>query len=68
MMSYLEYRYGLDDGPRTLGRAVQLPANYNPRTLEFAQSLRRQHTVRTARQAAVPEQHQFDTAPDLGFA
>lgn len=43
MTSYLEYRYGVDDSTRALRRSLQLPSNYNPRTLAYAQSLRRQH-------------------------
>ena len=43
MVSYPDYRYGLDETSYALQRALQLPAGANPRTLEFARILRRRY-------------------------
>jgi protein-glutamine gamma-glutamyltransferase len=41
MTSYLDARYGIDENPLALNRALNLPPGYNPRAVEFAQTLRR---------------------------
>ncbi|HXV11322.1 MAG TPA: DUF3488 and transglutaminase-like domain-containing protein [Burkholderiales bacterium] len=41
MSSFLEYSYGTDENAMALHRARQLPAGFNPRTVELAQTLRR---------------------------
>jgi transglutaminase-like putative cysteine protease len=41
MSSFLEYSYGMDENAMALHRARQLPAGFNPRTVELAQTLRR---------------------------
>jgi len=41
MASFLGYRYGTDENSMALHRALQLPAGFNPRSVELAQSLRR---------------------------
>lgn len=41
MKSYLDARYGIDENPLALNRALNLPPNYNPRTVALAQTLRR---------------------------
>lgn len=41
MVSYLETRYGLTENQMTLGRALTLPPGFNPKSVEFAQRLRR---------------------------
>jgi transglutaminase-like putative cysteine protease len=40
MVSYLDYRYGIEERPAALRRALQLPEGYNPRTHALAQRLR----------------------------
>ncbi|MBI4193827.1 MAG: DUF3488 domain-containing transglutaminase family protein [Betaproteobacteria bacterium] len=40
MSSYLDARYGLDEGEAGLRRALALPPGTNPRTAEFARGLR----------------------------
>ena len=44
MASYPNASYGIAESRMALRRALQLPANFNPRTLELAQSLRRKFT------------------------
>lgn len=44
MASYPNPSYGIAESRMALRRALQLPANFNPRTLELAQSLRRKFT------------------------
>ncbi len=39
--SFLGYRVGIDESSQALQRALRLPENANPRTAEFARSLRR---------------------------
>src|SRR6185312_2588583 len=39
-MSYTRYRYGLSETPMQLRAWLELPPGYDPRTLEFARSLR----------------------------
>lgn len=39
--SFLHYRFGGDESTHSLQRALQLPENANPRTVEFAAALRR---------------------------
>lgn len=41
MASFLDYRYGAAETQTALRRALQLPPGFNPRTVEFARSLRR---------------------------
>ncbi len=41
MTSSLRGTYGKDDDPRILQRALRLPENHNPRTLQYAQELRK---------------------------
>jgi transglutaminase-like putative cysteine protease len=41
MLSFLDYRYGLDDSDDVLQRALQLPAGFNPRSLALARELKR---------------------------
>lgn len=43
MKSYLEARFGADENPLALDRALQLPPASNPRTVEFARGLRQKH-------------------------
>lgn len=43
MVSYLDYRYGTDENPYALRRALQLPAGANPRTVAYAHALRRRY-------------------------
>jgi transglutaminase-like putative cysteine protease len=43
MTSFLDYRYGLNESDEVLKRNLALPPGYNPRTLELARRLRRQH-------------------------
>jgi transglutaminase-like putative cysteine protease len=43
MRSYLDYTYGADEPRPNLDRALELPAGFNPRTLELARSLRARH-------------------------
>jgi transglutaminase-like putative cysteine protease len=40
MASYLDYSYGAGESRMALRRALQLPPGFNPRTAEFARSLR----------------------------
>ena len=40
MVSYLEFSFGIAESRMALHRALQLPSGFNPRTLEFARSLR----------------------------
>ncbi len=42
MASFLNYAYGSDENSMALRRALQLPAGFNPRTVELAQTMRRQ--------------------------
>jgi protein-glutamine gamma-glutamyltransferase len=45
MSSHIGYRYGADESPALLRRALQLPTAYNPAALKFAHELRsRSHT------------------------
>ena len=44
MTSYQNAGYGIAESRAALQRALQLPANFNPRTRELAQSLRRKFT------------------------
>lgn len=44
MSSYLSASYGLDESPRALRRALELPPESNPRTEAFARRLREKHT------------------------
>ncbi|MGQ0749492.1 MAG: transglutaminase TgpA family protein [Betaproteobacteria bacterium] len=46
--SYLEYRTGTDERREVLQRALRLPENSNPRTVQFARDLRRRHASDTA--------------------
>lgn len=43
MKSYLEARFGADENPLALDRALRLPPASNPRTVEFARGLRQKH-------------------------
>jgi transglutaminase-like putative cysteine protease len=43
MTSFLDYRYGLNESKEVLERNLALPPGYNPRTLELARRLKRQH-------------------------
>ena len=43
MTSFLEYRYGVNDPQSLLDQALALPAGFNPRTLELANSLKARH-------------------------
>jgi transglutaminase-like putative cysteine protease len=38
--SHLDYRYGLDEQPELLRRALRVPRGYNPKSLQLAQQLR----------------------------
>ncbi len=38
--SQLDYRYGLDEQPTLLRRALQVPRGYNPKSLELARQIR----------------------------
>jgi len=40
MVSSLAYRYGVDESPAMLRRALRLPRGYNPRSIELASALR----------------------------
>jgi len=44
MSSHLTYRYGVAESRRNLARALQLPADFNPRTRELAAELRARNT------------------------
>jgi transglutaminase-like putative cysteine protease len=46
--SFLEYRTGVDERRDVLQRALRLPENSNPRTVQFARDLRRKHASDTA--------------------
>lgn len=41
MASFLDYSYGTDENSMALHRALQLPAGFNPRAVQLAQTLRR---------------------------
>jgi protein-glutamine gamma-glutamyltransferase len=43
MTSFLDYRYGSDENDLALRRALQLPADSNPRTVRHARDLRNRH-------------------------
>ena len=43
MKSYLNATYGVEENQYALRRALSLPPGYNPRTIEFARSLREKH-------------------------
>jgi transglutaminase-like putative cysteine protease len=40
MVSFLDYKYGLNADRATLDRALQLPEGYNPRTIAYGKELR----------------------------
>ena len=40
--SHLRYRYGLDERPELLRRALRLPRGYNPKTVELGRAIRAQ--------------------------
>ena len=42
MASHLTYRFGMDESPTLLRRALRLPSGFNPRTVELARKLRTQ--------------------------
>jgi len=43
--SHLGYRYGLDEQPGLLRRALRLPRGYNPRALELGRQIRQQSST-----------------------
>ena len=43
MVSFLDYRYGADESPDTLQRALQIPRGFNPRAVAYAKELRSRH-------------------------
>lgn len=43
MVSYLDYRMGIEESDYVLRRALRLPARANPRTVEFGRALRSEH-------------------------
>ena len=46
--SFLEYRTGIEERREVLQRALRLPENSNPKTVQFARDLRRKHAGDTA--------------------
>jgi transglutaminase-like putative cysteine protease len=40
MVSFLDYRYGAQDPPEVLQRALQIPPGFNPRAVAYARELR----------------------------
>ncbi|HYC46061.1 MAG TPA: DUF3488 and transglutaminase-like domain-containing protein [Burkholderiales bacterium] len=40
MVSFLDFAYGSEDSPATLRRALQLPSNFNPRSVAYGRELR----------------------------
>ena len=43
--SQLDYRYGLDEQPALLRRALQVPRGYNPKSLELARQIRQRSST-----------------------
>ena len=61
MTSFLEYSFGHEETPATLERALQLPAGFNPRTIELAKELRRTHVTDRRVMQAVLEMFNQDS-------
>ena len=53
MTSFLEYKYGSNERPAVLERALALPPQLNPRTTALAKELRRKHPTDRALMQAV---------------
>jgi protein-glutamine gamma-glutamyltransferase len=53
MTSFLGYTYGADEAAATLQRALQLPPNFNPRTVQLARELKNKHGTERAFMNAV---------------
>lgn len=53
MVSFLDYAYGTDDSETVLDRGLQLPPDFNPRTVALAQELKRRHGSERAVMQAV---------------
>lgn len=43
MVSFLDYKYGIDELNRNLQRALDLPPRFNPRTIAYGEQLRETH-------------------------
>lgn len=55
LRSYTRYTLGANETQESLQHALQLPHDSNPRTLQFARSLRQRHTTEASTDAALIE-------------
>jgi protein-glutamine gamma-glutamyltransferase len=70
MVSFLQYRYGVQESEAALERARALPPNHNPKALAMGRELRRRHTSERAILQAVlamfsEERFVYTLAPPL---